>query len=221
MHRREKERAKPGLARAHHPFTPITHKPVKPAETPFQPLRVNDLETPKSNKSDSIGALVPDAEIVAEAEFTTPDKDLKALRHALLSCIGILDRMDKRSGEQIQRRPGSAQTAADAARPGANAPKAPNEFDGTEVIVCDRLNQQGPSPVAKVPPATKPKDTRKPLQPVNRVPAEAKPPQRSAEESSTGEDDGNLQKRLHEMSLLLKRLENQIEGVNTPYEAVE
>jgi hypothetical protein len=69
----------------------------------------------------------------------------------------------------------------------------------------------------------KPKDARKPPQPANRIPAETKPEvlQRSADGSSSGEDDGNLKKRLHEMSLLLKRLENQIEGVNAPYDAVE
>jgi hypothetical protein len=200
MHRRDKPRAKPGLAHAHQPFTPITYKPVQPAETPFQPLRVNDLGTPKVNKSDSIGCLVPDAEIVADAEFTRADQDLHALRQAFLSCIAILDRMDKRTNEQVQRRSVCTQTATDTVRP--------------EAVACNRMKPKNDQ--------KKEEDARKPLQFANRVPTETKPepPQSSLEESST-EDDGNLKERLHEMSLLLKRLENQIGEVNQPYDAAE
>jgi hypothetical protein len=219
MRRGDRDRPKPGLARAHQPFTPITHQPVKSAETPFQPLHVTDLETPKVNKSDSNSDPSTDIGIAAEDEFTTSDQDFKALRHALLGCIGIVDRMSRKNAE---RRSATTQTSAEPIH------RPPKQFDETEVIPGDRLDPMGLSPVAKVAQPMKPKnpmkkeeEPRKPLYPINRnvvEPVKLKSDiTHGSEEGSTAvEDDGNLQKRLHEMSLLLKRLENQIDGVNDP-----
>jgi hypothetical protein len=233
MHRGDRDRPKPGLARAHHPFTPISHKPAKPVETPFQPLRVNDLDTPKVPKIESNSDPIPDADVEPETEFTTHDQEFKALRHALLSCIGILDRMDKTNAEQNQRRSASTQTLSEAMPPAADAHRPPKQFEETEVIVAAQRDPMEPSPVAKVAPPARPKvharrdeDPRKLPPPTNRngppvIDPKAEVSAGSAESASAVEDDGNLQKRLHEMSLLLKRLENQIDGVNDPYGAIE
>lgn len=48
-----KKSKQPHLAAANMPFTPMTHKIEKPAETPYRPLQLNDLATPKPNKSQS------------------------------------------------------------------------------------------------------------------------------------------------------------------------
>jgi hypothetical protein len=182
---------------------------------------VNDLDTPKGNKSDSNSEPLADVDVDADVEFPAPDQDLKALRHALLGCIGILDRM-----EQNSRRSASTQTVNEP----VGVHRAPKQFEETEVV-GDRMDVIGPSPVAKVAPVSKLKtqpkreeEVRKPLQPVNRPAQEAERPKAgpvNGSEDSALDDDGNLQKRLHEMSLLLKRLENQIDGVNEPYAGIE
>jgi hypothetical protein len=196
-------------------------------------LRVNDLETPKVPKTESNSDPVPDADVEPELEFITPDQEFKALRHALLSCIGILDRMDKTNAEQNQRRSASTQTLPETAPRVADAHRPPKQFDETEVIVAARLDPIEPSPVAKVAPALRLKvytrgeeDHRKPHQPVHQnalpiIPPKVEVNSSSAENNSATDDEGNLQNKLHEMSLLLKRLENQIDSVNEPYAAEE
>jgi hypothetical protein len=200
----------------------MSHPLQKPTDTSFHPLCVNDLDTPKYNRIDSNSPPPPGADIEVEAEFTTPNHDLKSLRHALLGCIGILDRMDRAQAKQRQRRPVSVQTSAE---PGRAAPDAQRP-EHKEVVFVRQPEHRDPSPIPKVVPSAKARpasrpegEARKPLEPVNRNTVEARAVKTEVSDGSTdgtsvAEEDGVLQKRLHEMSLLLKRLENQIDGVN-------
>lgn len=53
MSHKQQKNKQPHLAVANMPFTPMTHKIEKPTATPYRPLQVNDLATPKINKSHS------------------------------------------------------------------------------------------------------------------------------------------------------------------------
>jgi hypothetical protein len=216
MRGREKDRAKPGLAKANLPFTPITRKAPAQAETPFQPLRLNDLETPKSNPSNS----EPDLPSPVDSEPAAQPSDLQAILQGLksanedhLRCIARLEQLLK------PKNYGTAATQT-------SGIDAPTQFEGTEVSPNDRLD---PSPVGKAKPALKPRARphqeerpRKPLAPVARNAMDTEPLEKRrgiTKNQSTGDslkasgEDENLQKRLHEMSLLLRRLENQLDGI--------
>jgi hypothetical protein len=45
---------------------------------------------PKAQKGESDCEHIPDADVEAECEFTTPDQELKALRHGLLATLEFL-----------------------------------------------------------------------------------------------------------------------------------
>lgn len=53
MSHKQQKNKQPHLAVANMPFTPMTHKIEKPTATPYRLLQVNDLATPKINKSHS------------------------------------------------------------------------------------------------------------------------------------------------------------------------
>lgn len=53
MSHKQQKNKQPHLAVANMPFTPMTHKIEKPTSTPYRLLQVNDLATPKINKSHS------------------------------------------------------------------------------------------------------------------------------------------------------------------------
>jgi hypothetical protein len=213
MRGREKDRAKPGLAKANLPFTPMTRKAPAQAETPFQPLRLNDLETPKSNPSSS----EPDLPSPVHPEPDAPPSDLQAILQGLKSAnqdhLRYIARLEQLLKPKNSRTVGTQTLTVDPQK----------QFEGTEVSPNDRLE---PSPVGK---ALKPKvrahqeeRPRKPLAPVTRNAMDREPVKKRraiVKSQSTGDslkgsgEEENLQKRLHEMSLLLRRLENQLDGI--------
>jgi hypothetical protein len=133
--------------------------------------------------------------------------------------------------EQNRHCSASIQTLPEPVHPGSAVHVPPRQFEETAVILADRFDQMAPSPVAKPAPLARPRahtkrdgETGRPLHPVNRNGPGGQrtdPSSRGAEGVSRGDDGRNFQRRLHEMSVLLKRLENQIDGVNEPYTAVE
>jgi hypothetical protein len=98
---------RPRLARASDPFTPLTHR-VAPAETPYHPLRVDDLATPKVNKSQSSSDHT-EINMSAGSEGVTTDESVAELRKALLSAMAALDRIEK-SKKPVNYRTASTQT---------------------------------------------------------------------------------------------------------------
>lgn len=177
------QRDKPHLAGAHEPFTPMTRKGVKPSETPYEPLKLNDLATPKVNKSLS-GSISDDSD---DHDIDThPTDELSELRHAMMTVVGIIDRMrvskEKRSiatqttEKHSSEVPAIPKRTAKASRPPTRA------FENTEVLASD-ISPRG-TPVAHG--ASSSHGSR-----------------------STGRTD--LDNRMREMSLLLKRLEYQLD----------
>lgn len=111
----KKKSKQPHLAAANQPFTPMSHKNQNVAGTPFHPLQLNDLATPKINKSNSnvekvlIEDKIESSSRSIENNISQPQQpqshsqvdtqssssEIKELKQALLNCIKVIDRMEK------------------------------------------------------------------------------------------------------------------------------
>lgn len=108
----KKKSKQPHLAAANQPFTPMSHKNQNVASTPFHPLQLNDLATPKINKSNSNFEKVLIEEKIenssrsidnnacqqqqqSQSHINSPSSDIKELKQALLSCIRVIEKMEK------------------------------------------------------------------------------------------------------------------------------
>jgi hypothetical protein len=216
---------KPALANGKLPFTPIVHKQVNDIETPYQPLHVDDLGTPKlkvAKSAPQVPAIDPVPE-QCEPERCGPN-DLQALRKALVMCVDIVGRLERASESKVYRSVG-IQTQSSGHWPERAPPKLVRPLEVTEVVFND---DSDPSPVAKPPQAQgRPQDSEACLKArrvleshaVNMAPP-AKPEHFSSSDTLHGPskqmENPHLQKRIHEMSLLLKRLETQLDGMNAP-----
>jgi hypothetical protein len=224
MHKRGADKAKPKLAQANQPFTPIVHKAVNPVETPYEPLRLDDLATPKSG-----GDHAPHHHAVLTPEHPPEiPNDWKDLRRVLVMALDIVDRMASRKLVSVETQ--TIQKAVDFA-PGQIPPETARKFGEITEASFGESDSSETSPVGKQNiPAKKVAIQHQ----VGRVRVETavagrhsieniplgNPPrdgnstatEDSASKGSGG--DGNLQKRLHEMSLLLKRLETQLDDLN-------
>lgn len=110
-----KKNPKPQLAAANQPFTPMSHKDRSIINTPYHPLQLDDLATPKITKSksnlDKVNlellkdkGMVPQ-EIPKKAQpQPIPSKspkpqqqqpDLFLIKTSLLSCIQAIERLEK------------------------------------------------------------------------------------------------------------------------------
>jgi hypothetical protein len=107
MKGKDAEKRRPQLARASDPFTPLTRKAV-PEGTPYHALRVDDLATPKLNKSHS-GSDHTEIEMSMGSDDTGPGDQIQELRQALLSAMAVIDRLEK-SRKPVQYRTVSTQT---------------------------------------------------------------------------------------------------------------
>jgi hypothetical protein len=233
---REKEKTKPQLAQANQPFTPMTHKSNRAAETPYQPLRVDDLATPKMNKSHSVSSR-ESSEIVRtdtdpEDEWTS---EIKSIRQAAASIQLALDRLErKRVRRQKPRKTFSVGTQTGLIIEKKNPEKS---ADLTEVSLSDHSGPSDASPVGKLNGKRGERERQKPkhfmrqedsdgkmrvrLSPTSKPRPSFETPEASdplkrrvASVSSSPVSGDDLQKRLHDMSILLKRLEYQLDDLN-------
>jgi hypothetical protein len=223
--RRGRDAQKPELANGKLPFTPIFHKNVNDIGTPYKPLHVDDLDTPKQKGAKPIPQVhTPDP----VPERSEPDGcrpgDLQELRQALVMCVDIVGRLERASESKVYRSVGT-QTQSSGHRPGHQPPKLVRPLEVTEVVFSDD-SQSSPVPkptqgkMQQQDPDVRPKGRR----PLATRAVNAAAPAKLEQFSSTDNVDGppkpaenpNLQKRIHEMSLLLKRLETQLDGMNAP-----
>ena len=224
MHRNE--RAKPQLARANQPFTPMTHKTAKQVETPYQPLKLNDLATPKMNRSHSSSEQQDLHQSSSSDEFPVeqPNNDLAELKNALMTAVRIIERM-----EQSQARPAKPRTKTVATQTSqADGPlfekkkkPAKKALEVTEVSFSDGSDSSDVSPVTKKrEPQRQAPAKRIQTKPVPEAPPVAKknPSISGGLSSSSGRRSGeaDLEQRMRDMSLLLKRLENQLDTLDQP-----
>jgi hypothetical protein len=200
--KKERDGQKPGLANGKLPFTPIVHKQANEVGTPYQALHLADLDTPKPVKP-AVPISIPEPRKADERDTD----GLPELREALLICVDIVGRLERANESKVYRSVGT-QTHSPAQGP----PQPVRPLEATEVLF---LGDSQSSPPSK-PPLQQAK-VRKPLAPRGNVSPPAKPDQTgSTDISFKGSDDPHLQKRIHEMSLLLKRLESQLDGMNAP-----
>ena len=207
----------PYLAAANMPFTPMIHKVEKPAETPFHPLQLNDLATPKVNKSDlsvekeivhtnkqyeEFSALKDD-EIIHEQKMErrieertdkSGNSDIKDLKMALLNCLKVVERMEKKK-------------------------EAPKVYKSIETQTSKPLISNNKFP------------QRKPFQNIenqqfNQIEAEQNKPKnkvsgdlnanKSDINTTHSSDESDLNNQINSLSLMLKKLQNRIDQIENP-----
>jgi hypothetical protein len=236
MLRREKEKSKPQLAQANQPFTPMSHKGKKGDGTPYQPLRVDDLATPKMNKSHSASG--QDCSQIDDIEIDDSDDmihQIRSIRKATASIQIALDNLERKcEHRRVQKR-----TCSIATQTGdfgvVEAKKPTKSADLTEVSLSDHSNTTDTSPVHKLSskriekPKSRPiprheeSDPREKLRlsPMTKGKPSFDTPDasdrakaRGGSISSSPVSGDDLQKRLHDMSILLKRLEYQLDDLN-------
>jgi hypothetical protein len=213
----------------------MTHKSNRAAETPYQPLRVDDLATPKMNKSHSVSSqdsCKTDSEMDQEEEW---GNEIRTLRQAANAIQRALDRLEKKRN----RRPKARKLHSVGVQTGLVVEKKNPEksADMTEVSLSDHSDGQEASPVGKINSRPGEVERQKSKQALKRLDSddkmklrlspvakttpsfeavEASDPLRphigSVSSSPVSGDD--LQKRLHDMSILLKRLEYQLDDLN-------
>lgn len=181
------ERRRPQLAQGKQPFTPISHKNGKNVETPYEPLKLNDLVTPKGNRS----GLAAEKRPVSYEDVQ--NNDLAELKAVLLKAVRVVERMERKQVmKSVATQTGQQQK-----------PAARKRFEATEV------NLSG-SDSSDVSPVVNKRHAQK---------AQAKPvAQRSGLSSSSDRKSGgnDLEQRMRDMSLLIKRLENQLDTIDVP-----
>ncbi|KAH0795657.1 hypothetical protein GPJ56_000536 [Histomonas meleagridis] len=204
---------KPPLATANQPFTPMTHKTARPADTPFHLLKLGDLATPVLNKSHSSA----DHDIIdspeEKQEFAQTDSDLNELKNTLLHAISIIDKIEA-SKKSNTAKLKNAQTQTEVEK---SSPKQTyfSSSESTEISINDSSDSMT---IAK-------KTDKKPKRNSNQqfsdsINITTPKPHKSSTRISTTQSSGErieekaLQERMHDLSLLLKRLENQLDEMN-------
>jgi hypothetical protein len=198
MKGREKDRPKPTLAKANQPFTPMTRKAPWQVDTPFQALHVDDLGTPKVNRSDSFS----DDHVPDDLPPPPPpppsemDDDVQRLKRLLLQALERIERLEHKHAAPSHR------TVATQTR------------DGTAQRRRDAKDQPNDSDAHKI---RRPQPEDKPRRPLAHV-ARNVPDGSDGKESRQGSADDpmkesetqeQLTRRLHDMELKVHRLRDQ------------
>lgn len=211
------ERRKPQLARGKQPFTPMSRKDGKQVETPYEPLRLNDLATPKVNKSGQNSA---HNSIRHEEEFENTGDDLAELKALLLNAVRVIERMENQKERKVKTKTTGTQTSGSSSQ---QKPPPRKKFDATEVAFSDSDSSDEVSPVRrkgddkKKPPLPSKKVVREPATEVHVSDDRKKSASRGLSSSSGRKsEEADLEKRMRDMSLLLKRLENQLDTLDVP-----
>ncbi|KAK8864003.1 hypothetical protein M9Y10_011697 [Tritrichomonas musculus] len=93
----------PPLATANCAFTPMTHHSAKPPQTPFTPLKVDDLDTPvkmnKSNSSADVSELSSQRLFPNSHTSNIQDASLDDLRLLLMNALTVIDTLQKQNKE--------------------------------------------------------------------------------------------------------------------------
>jgi hypothetical protein len=222
--KRGKDAQRPGLANGKLPFTPILHKQANEISTPYHPLHITDLDTPKPLKP-----VIPISIVDPIPEPLKPDDydsdDLHELREALLICVDVVARLERAHESKVYRSIGT-QTQLNTHETDQNGLKPVPPLEVTEVLFSGdsesspvnkpgvhQLKNQVSDPESR-------QKVRKPLAPRENVTPTIELEQTGSSDSVRGDmkvsENPNRQKRIHEMSLLLKRLESQLDGMNAP-----
>lgn len=222
---RRNERAKPQLARANQPFTPMTHKTAKQVETPYQPLKLNDLATPKMNRSHSSSEHQDLHQSMSSDDLPLeqPNNDLEELKNTLMAAVRIIERMEANQQKPTKPRTKTVATQTMKADGPLFEKKKPvkKALEVTEVSFSDNSESSDVSPVTKKREPQRPAPVKRiQTKPVPEAPPVAKknPSISGGLSSSSGRRSGeaDLEQRMRDMSLLLKRLENQLDTLDTP-----
>jgi hypothetical protein len=190
---------RPTLASGKLPFTPIAHKQAAEFDPPYHPLQVEDLEIPKrKHMNASSPDINPQHRPIVEGRAEFVIDDAQELKRALLLSLDMVARLQKERESKVYCSIGTQATSNQdervPLRPRAVSPSKSRGHEGQ----------------------TKGKP-RKPFAP--RLASGGSPEKGSSDEnlrSGRGAQSPALHKRIHEMSLLLRRLESQLDGINAP-----
>ncbi|KAH0800258.1 uncharacterized protein GO595_007370 [Histomonas meleagridis] len=186
-------------------FTPITNKALKPLDTPYHPIHLGDLSTPISNKSNSN----EDQETINISKEEELTSDYNELKNTLLHAISIIDKLSStKKSSPLKYRSVQTQTAIENSLQ-KQSPLSPSEtteitFDDSSdsmIITKKTENQDDSFDVSCLGDMTTPKSQEKSYF-------------SSTESSNERIEEKALQDRMHDLSLLLKRLENQLDEMN-------
>lgn len=206
----KKKSKQPHLAAANQPFTPMSHKNQNVVSTPFHPLQLNDLATPKINKSNSnlekaildekidkspreIENIQPQHQNQLQVEPQSQSSEFKELKQALLSCIRVVERMEK---NKKTYKSASTQCQLTSLKPAINAkPSQKKVPSGME----NNYNNQYEMEKQKMKLARKPS---------------ADNFSRKDSSLSNSAGDSDLQDQINSMSIMLKKLQARIDLID-------
>ena len=210
----KKKSKQPHLAAANQPFTPMSHKNQNVAGTPFHPLQLNDLATPKINKSNSnMEKVITEEKIESSSRDiesninqpqqqqkqpqsqsqvdSQPQSEAKELKLALLNCIRVIEKMEKN-----RKTYKSTSTQCQVVKPAINSkPSQKKVSSGAE----NNSNNQY--------------DLEKHKQKIRRQPSTDNTNRKDVSLSNSA-GDSDLQDQINSMSLMLKKLQSRIDLID-------
>lgn len=223
----QKRSRQPQLATANLPFTPMHHGEV---EKPFQPLTINDLYTPKQNQQQILDA--PDPKPILKRPIPKPpldensdaniEEELAALKEYFQNGIKMIEALEAKVKKLKKPIPTSTAQARENKRipekelvekkkatwsPIQPASPKPNN-ENTEVYFDLQGSLDTGSPSAKLNQvqAPKPEMLFSPIRESTQSPIKM----------DTGSGSSSINDRMHVMSELLRRIENQLDQIDSP-----
>ncbi|OHS99221.1 hypothetical protein TRFO_08462 [Tritrichomonas foetus] len=213
MSRKQKSK-QPHLAAANMPFTPMTHKVDKSnaMATPFRPLQLNDLATPKINKSHSSAdkeemQIAPKNQEKQQPQQYQPTGDsnqddkkiIKELKQTLYICLQVVEKLEANASKpkktyheaQTQTSPPPPKIPSGKVRKPTPGPE--NMYNMNQIDVSDKY-------------AVKPKKQQS-------IDMQSSKNSISISANDTSEND--LQEKMRAMSILLQKLQNRIDDIDS------
>ena len=183
---------KPILATANVPFTPMNNKKLPQKETPYELLKLGDLATPKLNKSNSSSNSLKFDEIKINNDLEIiENNNIIQIKDLLIKALNKIEQLEKEQNKNYNSI--STQTSNYNKRShvkilNENSIKNNNfEEDSTEIK---------PSNFSSKPFSNNFKSSN------------------SSNNSLNSSSSKNLQERMHQMSIMLKQLENRLENLD-------
>lgn len=220
---KKREKSKPYLAHAVEPFTPMMHKQVKSAETPYQPLKLNDLATPKLNKShsstDQIDKSMESDDLPSdEVAHQIENGEIAEVKQALMVVLNFLDKLSKNQPKPKQMKSVSVQTSSSSGQLFQRKTKTTASMkrkspEKTEISFSDPDSSDS-LPISIRKPEVEKKKYQYPDTPSSPSKRSAFKTTASSSSGAQSGSEGDIQQRMRDMSLLLRKLEDQLDGIN-------
>lgn len=204
-----KQKGKPHLADANVPFTPMAKKAKKEKESPIHPLRIDDLATPKGNRSHSSSdqlEIVPISPALApRPQANEPTIGINEVKNALMLVMKFIDQIGENGTKDNKKYRTQGTQVTLAANPQTNIRSKDPEPKKYSFQTEEKRPTTRPTTTAKRN-KKRSADSTEVMIDSDRIPSSSGP--------SSPSMDADLQERMHQMSVVLRRLENQLDDIN-------